>query len=99
MIVVRNVFRLKYGQARPALAVFKDAKDLMARMGVKTPSRVMTDLVGPSYTLVLENSYENLAAFETDGQRIMNNDEWRAWYQKFVPFVESGYREIYTVVE
>jgi hypothetical protein len=99
MIVVRNVFRLKYGQARPALAVFKDAKDLMARMGVKTPSRVMTDLVGPSYTLVLENSYENLAAFETDGQRIMSNDEWRAWYQKFVPFVESGYREIYTVVE
>ena len=99
MIVVRNVFRLKYGQARPAQAMFKEARDLMARQGVKTPTRLLTDLVGPNYLLVLESTYENLAAFEAEGQRIMGNDDWRAWYQKFVPLVDSGYREIFTIVE
>ena len=24
--------------------------------------------------------------------------EWKAWYQRFVPLVESGYRELFTVV-
>jgi hypothetical protein len=26
-------------------------------------------------------------------------DEWKAWYQKFVPLVDSGYREVFTLVE
>jgi hypothetical protein len=29
----------------------------------------------------------------------MGNDEWRAWYQKFLPLVDSGYREILTIVD
>jgi hypothetical protein len=29
----------------------------------------------------------------------MGTDEWQARYQKFVPLAESGYREIFTVVE
>jgi hypothetical protein len=29
----------------------------------------------------------------------MGVEEWKVWYQKFVPLVESGYREIFTVVE
>ena len=33
------------------------------------------------------------------GQKIMGNQEWRDAYQKFTPHVESGYREIFTVVQ
>jgi len=29
----------------------------------------------------------------------MSNNDWRAAYQKFTPYVESGYREIFTIVE
>lgn len=102
MILVRNVFRLKYGQARPALAVLKEGKALMERMRSSTSSRAMTDLVGRAYTVVLEDTYPSLAAFESEMQKIMGGkdaDEWRAWYQRFTPFVESGYREIYNVLE
>jgi hypothetical protein len=99
MLLVRNVFRLKYGQARPALALFKEARDLMNRLGNKVPTRVMTDLTGPAYTLVLESTYNDLAAWEKDSQSAMGQDEWRAWYQKFTPLVDSGYREIFTIVE
>lgn len=99
MILVRNVFRLKYGQARPALALFKEARDLMTRLGNNTPTRVLTDLTGPAYTLVLESTYPDLAAWEADGRATMSRNEWRDWYQKFTPLVESGYREIFNVVE
>jgi len=30
---------------------------------------------------------------------MMQQSEWHNWYQKFVPLVESGYREIFTLVE
>jgi hypothetical protein len=99
MLLVRDVFRLKYGAAKPAIAAFRESKDLMKKLGMTMPFRVMTDLVGPAYTLVLEMQVPDLAAFEATGKKIMSNDEWRAWYQKFTPHVESGYREIFTIVD
>jgi len=99
MIVVRNVFRLTFGQARPALTLWKEGRSIMTRINPKTAPRLLTDLVGPSYTFVLESTHESLGAFEQDAQRVMGSDEWRAWYQKFLPLVESGYREIFTIVE
>ena len=99
MIVVRNVFRLKFGQARPALAAWKEGASLMKKLGMGGSPRLLTDLVGTSYTLVFENSYDSLAAFENDARTIMGNPEWRAWYDKFVPHCEQGYREIMNVVE
>ena len=99
MIVVRNVFRLDFGKARPALNLWKEGRSIMTRVNPKTAPRLLTDLVGPSYTFVLESSHESLGAFEQDAQRLMGNDEWRAWYQTFLPLVDSGYREIFTIVE
>ena len=102
MIVVRNVFRLKYGQARPALALLKEGKSMFERLSTSTSTRVMTDMVGPAYTLVLEDTYPTLTAFESEMQRMMQGpdaDQWRSWYQKFTPLVDSGYREIFSIVE
>ena len=53
MLVVRNVFRLKYGHAKPAVAAMKESLDMMKRAGIKSPVRMLTDLTGPAYTLVL----------------------------------------------
>jgi len=99
MLLVRDVFRLKYGQARPAVAAFKASKEIMKKLGMTTPFRVMTDLVGPAYTMVLETQVADMAAFEAMGKKIMSNDEWRTWYHQFTPLVESGYREIFTIVD
>ena len=99
MIVVRNTFQLKFGQARPAVALWKEGRDTLKRLGMKGDQRLLTDLVGPSYTLVFENTFESLSAFERDTKLVMGNAEWRAWYDRFIPLCESASREIFTIVD
>jgi hypothetical protein len=100
MLVVRNVFQLKYGQAKPALAAWKEGHELMKRAGMTRPTRLLTDVTGPSYTLILENTFESLQEFEAEGRQLMGNPEWSKWYhEKFVPQIHSGHREVLTIVE
>lgn len=98
MIVVRNVFRLKFGKAREAVAVWQENLEMIRRKGHLRDSRLLTDVAGQFYTLVLENSYDSLADLEREMQAVMGDAEWKAGYQRFVPLAESGYREIFDVV-
>ena len=61
--------------------------------------RLMTDLVGSFYTLVLELTIPNKGALEANMPKVMGDKDWQANYQKFSELVESGYREIFTIVE
>jgi hypothetical protein len=99
MILVRDVFRLKFGKAREAVAQWKQMGDLAKRSGFLGNPRILTDLVGPYYTLVMETTYDSLAAFDQELKKGMGNPEWHAAYERFTPLVESGYREIFTVVQ
>ena len=98
MILVRDVFRLKFGKAREALAAWKAMGEHARRAnpGGGTP-RVLTDLVGPYYTLVMESTFPDLTSYERLHSSTMNDTEWRKTYQTFTPLVESGYREIFTI--
>lgn len=77
MIVIRNVFRLKFGKAREAVALMKEARAIEKRVmsGVEYSSRVLTDVTGPFYTLVLELTLANLATFESNGPRLFGDKE------------------------
>lgn len=99
MIVIRNVFQLKFGKAREGLAVMKEGVAIQKRLAADAPARLLTDVTGPFYTLVLELTVSNLAAFEAMASRIFGDKEFQANYQKMVPLVESGHREIFTIVE
>ena len=55
--------------------------------------------MGPYYTLVLETTYPNLSEYEKASITAMANEGWRRGYQKFTPHVESGYREVFTIVQ
>lgn len=97
MIVVRNTFHLKYGKAKEALALWKEASTRFTTMG-NAPDRMLTDLTGTSYTLVVEFRYESLAEFEQKIASVFSNPDWAGWYERFVPLTRSGSREILTVV-
>jgi hypothetical protein len=98
MIVVRNVFRLKFGKAKEAAGLWKEGLALGKKLGFESKSnRVLTDLVGPFYTVVFENTFESLSEFENSAKKLMPNPEWQAWYAKVSALTESGYREIFTV--
>lgn len=98
MIVVRNVFRLQFGEAREAQAVWKEGLAIASRLGYGQ-SRILSDLVGEYYTLVVETTFASLAEFDERSKKIMASEEWHAWYQKFLPLAEGGHREIFTIVE
>ncbi len=99
MIVIRNVFQLKFGKAREALAVMKEGVAIQKRLVADASARLLTDVTGPHYTLVLELTVPNLATFEAEVPRIFGDKEFQANYQKMVPLVESGHREIFTIVD
>ena len=98
MILVRDVFQLKFGMARDAVALMKEFKALSSKFGYDMPMRVCTDLTGPYYTLVMETTYESLTAMEKMFTSEMGQDEWKAWYERFKVLCDSGHREIFTIV-
>jgi hypothetical protein len=98
MIVVRDVFQLHFGKAREAIALAKEGKELERRAGYGV-SRILSDVVGDYYTLVMESDFENLAQHEEALRAASQDQAWREWYAKFVPLVRSGRREIFRVVE
>ena len=101
MFVIRNVFRLKFGKAREAVALLKEGLAIQKRVmsGLEYSTRILTDVTGPFYTLVLELTVPNLAAFESNAPRLFGDKEFQANYQKMAPLVESGYREVFSIVE
>jgi len=102
MIVVRNVFQLKFGKAREAVASMKEGMAIQKRVigdKVNFSTRLLTDVTGPFYTLVLEITLPNLAVLESEMPRIFGDKDFQANYQKMTALVESGYREVFTIVE
>ena len=99
MILVRNVFQLKFGKAKEAVALLKEGIAIQKRAGAEMNQRIMTDLVGTFYTLVLELTVPSMSALEANMPKVWADKDWQAYYQKFIELVESGYREIFTIVE
>ena len=101
MILVRNVFRLKFGQAREAIVAWKEGLAIAERAALGGGRyRLLTDLAGPEfYTLVLEGTYVSLADFEQSAQALMALPEWRAWYPRVADLCVGGHRELLNIVD
>lgn len=101
MIVVRDIFRLKFGKAKEATALWKQAMELLKRNGFGPGGiRLLTDLAGESfYTLVLESAYDSLTKWEQMHDTMKGNKDWKTVYDKITALTESGRREILSVIE
>jgi len=101
MIVIRNVFRLKFGKTKEAVPLMKEGIAIQKRVlaGVDHSARILTDATGPFYTLVLEITVPNLSAWETNAPKVFGDKDFQANYAKVSPLVESGYREVFNVVD
>ena len=96
MILVREIFQIKFGRMKEAKDIWKQMVKIMP---TENKPRVLTDLTGPYYTLVMESTYKNLSNYEAEMQREMSGSDFGALYQKFIPLVDSGRREIFTIVD
>jgi hypothetical protein len=97
MIIVRNVFRIKFGEAKPVKALIPEFQALNNKHGMVN-HRALMDLTGDSYILVFESGHASLAEFESKLQSMFGDAEWAKLYEKFKPYINSGCREIFTVV-
>ena len=98
MILVRNVFQLQFGKAKEAMEMMSDGRAIMKSAGYSNV-RFCSDVTGRFYTFVLELTFDNLSAFESSRSEMGKVAGWQAWYDSFSQLVESGHREIYTIVE
>ena len=101
MIVVRNVFQLKFGKTKEAVPLAKEAVAIQKKIlaDVDFSTRLLTDVTGPFYTLVLELTIPSLATWESHAPRIFADKDFQANYQQMASLVESGYREVLTLLD
>lgn len=97
MIVIRNTFQVKFGKMKEAVPLLKENMARAAAAGGKA-GRLMTDVTGPFYTLVLEFEFENMADADRNMNTIGKLPGWQETYHKFCAVVDSGRREIFSVV-
>lgn len=100
MILIRDIFRLKFGQAKEATGLWKQALAELRKAAPNGSFRLMTDVAGaPYYTIVLEGTYPSLEAWENMHKSAPGQTEWKALYAKIIPLTETGHREIFSIIE
>jgi hypothetical protein len=93
MIVIRNCFVAKPGQASRLAAVIKEA----AEAGKISRYRVLTDVTGDFNRVVLEYEAENVAEFEARLQDYSTNPIFREKLAGYTDLWITGSREIMRV--
>jgi hypothetical protein len=93
MIVVRNCFIAKPGNASKLAAMFKEVAPLAP---FKNP-RILTDMTGDFNRVVLEYEAESVAQFEEHMKHYATNPEFREKMKGYTDLWISGSREILQV--
>jgi hypothetical protein len=95
MLVVRNCFIAKPGQASKLAAAFKSAA---AAAGIPR-HRVLTDVTGEFNRVVLEYEVANVAEFEEQMRNYTTNPVFREKLAGYTDLYITGNREILKVAE
>ncbi len=94
MVLIRDVFQAKYGKGGDLVALFKEFR---AEWAQEYAGRVLTDVSGPFFTVVVETEIESLADWEQRTAEIFGAPEFGDWFARMMPLVESGRREFYNI--
>lgn len=98
MIVVRDVFQIDPEQMKQAKELARQGREFERKLGYPV-QRILTDLTGEYYTLVMESQFESLGAFEAALRSVFANTEWQKNFTQFRKCIRGGRREVFTVVE
>ena len=100
MLIIREVFTAKPGQASKLAKLFKKA------FGEEPNSRVMTDMVGNYNTVVVEVQVKSLAEFEKQMEEYKSgkpdpkmDPEVAEEMSKYTEMYVTGRREIFQIIE
>ena len=97
MIVERNEFRLKFGKAKEAIAIWKEIAESAKGMNEAPSMRVMTDISGNAYTLIVEMQIRSFNDINPKNYVWVTNPKFQDLYQKFIPLCDSSRRTYYNI--
>ncbi len=98
MIVIRNVFQAKVGQADQLAKIMTESMQRPSGMSTQpTAWRVLTDISGPFDTVVLEVEAESLGAWEAVWPEMAASPEFGETWARASQLIVSGSRGLYTV--
>ena len=97
MFVERNVFHLKFGVGKHALHLWTEYLRTACAADPAICVRLLTDLTGDAYVLILELSYDNYSDLEPSLCRLTRQPGWKAFYEQFIPLCERAERVLYKV--
>ncbi len=96
MILVRNVFQVKWNKMDEVLAGMAQMRSLSEDLG-RPRQRVLTDLGGPMFTLVVEMEVESVDQWQQQQQQMFSDPKWQAAAANMPDVFESGRTEFYTI--
>ena len=94
MIVVRNVFRCKPGQAKELVGRLKKG---MAATKPRVKHRVLTDVAADFWTVVLETEHADLAAWKQTLGSYAESEKVQKAMAGYMDLVDGGHREIFNI--
>jgi len=94
MLIVREYFHAKPGQAGKLAAMMKEIGALVA----PGKCRVMTDITGEFNRVIMETEVDSLADFEARMKEYGSNPEWKKKMAGYTELWTSGGRELLRVV-
>ncbi|MGB2847920.1 MAG: NIPSNAP family protein [Saprospiraceae bacterium] len=92
MYIVRDIFQLKFGMFKEAIAAMRKASK--HNLLPSQQFTILSDFTGDAYRLVLESNYSSLAEFEHFLTHGMADPKWQEFYSEFKNYIVSSHREI-----
>lgn len=98
MILVRQVFQAKYGQAGQVATLLREsAQGFSDAVGPNRRWRVLTDLSGTFDTVVIELEVESLTAWEQLRQQLFTHPAIQESSAQFAEAIAGGRNELFTI--
>lgn len=94
MIIERNTFYLKFGKAKEAIAIWKQIMDEAKTAMNKPEMRLLTDITGHSYRIVMEMHIKSYTDIGPKNAAWMTHERFQELYEQFKPLCERAEREL-----
>ncbi len=97
VLVVREVYRALQWQVRQAVALLHRYGALLEDSGVGRNPRVLTDLSGPLFQVVIETEVDELSVWESQRRKMFEQPEFGVWFLQLLNHVDQGRHDLYRV--
>jgi hypothetical protein len=94
-LIEQMTFRMKFGMIQQGCDLWRQILDAGKGSGLR--SRMLTDVTGESYTLIMEQSHRNMMEYGPHMAAWFSNEQMKDLYGRFIPLCDSSRRTLFKV--